>query len=192
MTRALKLSGYLSVLVVAALAACAGGPSRPAEPAGLPPEAVAADAAQAHLKGLRGDLEDIVVSGIGMRGLDIALKDGALSFDVPAFGTFEADNAQLRLDALKPWASVAEEMARWGAVVVQVRALARADAESQSLAERRAASLAEFLIARGLPAGRVRHEHLVDVARAQRLELVLRVVVIGREREAWMPPEIKP
>lgn len=189
-TSILSYARWLGVVAGLALAGCAGSPAQP-QREGPGPEAVAAGQVQAHLKGLRKALESIPVTAIGQRELKVALRGSALFFDVPAVGSFEPGNAQLRIDALKPWAGVAEEAARWGAVVVQVRGLAGPDAESQSLAERRAASLAEFLVARGLAPGRVRHEHLLDPGRADRVELVLRAVVVGREPEAWMPPEVE-
>ncbi len=181
-------SRYVAVLLTAALiAGCAGASRRPAGP---PLIAVGSGDASALAKDFRADLRDISADAIGVGKLDPTLSDRELSVELPAEALFEEGNAQLKTAALKPLADIAAVAASRGACVVHVIAFAP-DEQGADLAERRAASVAASLSRHAVAPARLRNESRIAGGGNPTIVVDLRLVVIGRENEAWMPPSLE-
>ena len=201
----------LALLVAAGLGGCVGGCAGPApqapQPATPPPAAPAvpasigtavvagaipADRVAAVLDALQADLAGRLKPDAG-RGVIVVSRraDGAPRVTIDVAQSFEAGSAQMRAETLLRIAECATA-AQTAAVVVHVIGSGEpaATADGESLAERRAASVAAYLQERGLPASRVRAEGRVtrDRDAVRRLELVFEPIVEGREVRAWMPP----
>jgi outer membrane protein OmpA-like peptidoglycan-associated protein len=159
-------------------------PASTAQPTAFPVAgAMPAARVDATVEALRVDLaQRLAEHGVAVtRGGDDSLR---LRFD--AESSFEADSAQMRAATLLPAADCAVALRGAGAFVVQV--LGRApNAVAVALAERRASSIAAFLIAQGVPAARVRVSGQRAAGVAQ-IELVYEPIVEGREVRAWMAP----
>jgi outer membrane protein OmpA-like peptidoglycan-associated protein len=187
----MKLLPLLGAVALLVLAGCASNPPQPA--GGTAPSAIAPDEVKALLKSLRKDLQALPSSAplSGLGEFDPAIGNGQLYMSLAAAACFEQDNAQFKLNALKPMADIAAAIAARGASVVHVLGLA-AGAEDKKLAERRAASVAADLARHGLNAARLRFESRITPDSAGVMLLVVRPVVVGAEQLAWMPPEVTP
>jgi len=149
-----------------------------------------------ELEALQRDLEQIardartVPARLSRAGDVLTLRLGADESFGPA-------SAQLDAAALEFYATLAEVLRRRPGTVGHI--LVHGDAASADptigLTARRASSLLEYLVARGVPGTRLRAEGRGAVGSApggpagsQGVELVLKPIVAGREAEAWRPP----
>jgi hypothetical protein len=176
----------LAATLAALIVACAAEPRRPAGP---PRVAVAAGEAGALLKEYRLDFRDIAAESLGVGRLEPWLEDHEVWVELPAPALFEQGNAQLKVEALKPLADIAGSIAARGAVVTHLVGFA-ADEVSVDLADRRAGSVLESFSRQSITPARLRAEARIDADRADRLAIAVRLVVVGRENEAWMPPAL--
>jgi outer membrane protein OmpA-like peptidoglycan-associated protein len=168
-------------------AACGSAPERPAGP---PPEAVAEEQAEPLLGALDRDLQAVPVEPLGLGGLEADSWEGQLLLNLPAEAFFEQGNAQLKVTALKPLAEIAAAVIARGASVVHVVGLAPEE-RKLDLAERRAASVAAYLMNNGIEPARLRHESRAGSYYGDTVTVVLKPVVLGREKDAWTPPELE-
>lgn len=192
---------------VAALAGCAGPlkstltpASSPAELAGVPAISVAPESVETQSARLQAELERRVMSKDWGIPVQLArMPDGAVRVRLGAAETFERGTAQVEPRAMLVLTEVAAILKQAPASVVHVLAHGD-DAGSEpatSLSARRAASVQSYLATRGLPPARLRAEgrgarepagmSAADPAN-ERIELIARPVIFGREAEAWMPP----
>jgi flagellar motor protein MotB len=176
----MKKSIALLGLVVAA---CAAQTRHPVS--GPPLTAVTEDEAAALLNDLRLDLKDVSLEPIGGKSLEPRVEDGQLLAEIASSQLFEEGNAQLRAEALKPLAEIAQDIAARGGCVVQVVGLGRSD---DDLIESRAASIADNLAHHSIAPSRLRFESRRIDQGDDRIVLVLKPVIIGREPPAWTPP----
>ncbi len=198
MTQRFRLgAGALVVL----LAACATERPREASPvAGISPsfpvrDAIHAEQLPAVLAALQMELTRRLRPEIDSALLKLSVtSDGSMKLILNSDAAFESDSAQMHagmLVRLSEYAAAAR-----GPYVVHVLGFADAvsGAAESSLAQRRAVSIAAYLISQGLPANRVRvesrpaRESSGDAAMRQPVELILEAIVAGREGRAWMPP----
>lgn len=175
----------LALATVVGLAACGGAPSRPEGP---PPLAIPADAVESRLEGLGKDLQEIASDATNGK-LDVGVRDEQVIVTLDGDALFERGTGQMTIPALRPLAELAADVLSWGATVAHVVAFGR-DGTIIDVAERRAASVAENLAQRGIARARVRSESRTDENRAGQIVVVLRPVVIGREPQAWLAPEL--
>jgi outer membrane protein OmpA-like peptidoglycan-associated protein len=167
---------------------------------GQPARSVALPALEAELQRLQGQLGQQLTSRDW--GIPAQLSRGAepvLRLRLGADESFDAGGAQLQPAALDLYARI-------GAVLkdapVVTHVLVHGEREAAELpidlTARRAASVANYLLATGLPAGRVRAEgrgaREPATAEAQaasvnrRVELVVKPVIAGSEADAWLAP----
>lgn len=172
----------LFLLIALVAAGCATEVRHPVS--GPPLTAVTQDEAGALLHDLRLDLKDVSLEQIGRKSPDIHLRDDQLELELPVSALFEQGNAQLRAEALKPLAEIAQDIGARGGCVVHVVGLSKVD---DDLIERRAASIADDLAQHAVAAPRLRFESRIAGAE-DRIVIVLKPVIIGRESPAWMPP----
>ncbi|HSW14681.1 MAG TPA: OmpA family protein [Solimonas sp.] len=133
----------------------------------------------------------------------IKLPGDALKIGIASDVSFDIDSAQIRPDALNTYAKIASVLKTYDKTVIHVVGhtdTTGSDAHNQSLSERRASSVASYMISNGLPAGRVREEGRgerelavrtgdgVKEARNRRVDIIIKPVIEGREQEAWTPP----
>ncbi len=199
--------------VAASLLGCAGEKPQVLRPVATPIAAPAAPAvvsratpvagaipagqASAAVDALNAELVRRLRPDANQAALRIArLPDGALRVILAADVTFEVDSAQMRAETLERIADCAAAAQAPGAFVVHVLGEAAAPgSDDVGLAERRASSVAAYLLSRGLAPSRVRIEGRRSGVPAggvatRALELVFEPIVEGREVRAWMPPVI--
>ena len=203
----LSRSGSLTLTLTLALAGCATPLKSTLPPAtGLPdfsgmagatvgPHEVMAQDARLH-----GDLEQRLAARDWGVPLQVGrTAEGFLRLRLAADESFEPGTAMLTPPAMLVLTETASALAQAPACVVHVLAHGAdlGDEPAVSLSARRAAAAQSYLLARGLPATRVRAEWrgarepaAADPAAAanRRLELVVRPVISGAEAQAWMPP----
>jgi len=178
-----RIAWLLAMLV----AGCATETRHPVS--GPPLKAVTESEAKTLLNDLRLDLKDVSLAQIGGHSLDPRVADGQLVAELSAPAVFEQGNAQVRAEALKALAEIAEDIGARGGCVVHVIAFAAPDADAD-LAERRAASIADDFSHHSITPARLRFEARADEKRADRISIVLKPVIIGRESPAWTAPVI--
>ncbi|HZP12597.1 MAG TPA: hypothetical protein VFB36_09265 [Nevskiaceae bacterium] len=154
---------------------------------GPPLKAVTEDEARTLLNDLRLDLKEVSLAQIGGHALEPRVADGQLFAELSQAALFEQGNAQVRAEALKALAEIAEDVGARGGCVAHVIAFAAADADAD-LAERRAASIADDFAHHSIAPSRLRFEARVDDKRADHVLVVLKPVIIGRESPAWKAP----
>jgi len=172
-------------IVALIIAGCATGTRHPVS--GPPLKYVTESEARTLLDDLRLDLEAVSLAQVGGHALEPRVADGQLVAELSAPALFEQGNAQVRAEALKALAEIGEDIGARGGCVTHVIAFAAADADPD-LAERRAASIADDFAHHAIAPARLRFEARVDDKRAERIAIVLKPVIIGREAPAWMPP----
>lgn len=196
----------LLLLPALALAACAGLkstlPAAAATPdyAGTTPASVAPAAREAQLAGLQAALDQHMVQKDWGIPLQLARTgENFVRLRLGADEAFETGTATLSPRALLALAEFASTLQQAPASVVHVL-VHGADPGGEPatrLSSRRAASVQSYLLARGVPATRVRAEGRdarepvsdnLAAAANWRVDLVVRPVVTGAETEAWMPP----
>jgi outer membrane protein OmpA-like peptidoglycan-associated protein len=131
------------------------------------------------------------------------LPGGALKIGIASDVSFDLDSAQLLPNALTTYAKIANVLKTYDKTVIHV--VGHTDSSgsathNQSLSERRASSVASYMVNQGVPAGRLREEGRgerellvrtadgVKESRNRRVDIVIKPVVEGREQEAWTPP----
>lgn len=199
----MRLRAVLAPALATLLAACAAQSPAPVAPPAVAPVALPAASVPVDgalpvaqsavvLANLRDDL---------VRRLRPEASAGAVGVLQPPGGAprvvldvaraFEVDSAQMQPETLLRLAECALAVQSAGAFVVHVvgRGEPAPDAALESLAERRANSVAAYLVGRGLMGSRVRAEGRAASARPAALELVFEPVIAGREVRAWMPPQ---
>jgi hypothetical protein len=167
------------------LAGCATQTRHPVT--GPPLTAVTPDEAKGLLRELALDLKDVSLAQVGGKSLEPKVSERQLEVKLAMRDLFESGNGQVRAEALKPLTEIAEDVAARGGCVVHVIALSTVD---DDLAERRAASVADNFAHHGIPPTRVRIESRLDEKGGDRIVIVLRAVIIGRESPAWTPPAL--
>jgi outer membrane protein OmpA-like peptidoglycan-associated protein len=131
------------------------------------------------------------------------MPDGSLNVSVAADVTFDTGASSLKPQALAALDKFASTMTDFNATVVHV--VGHTDSvgspeTNQSLSERRAASVANYLSGRGFPVQRIREEGRgerellirtadnVNEPRNRRVDIVLKAIVQGNEQAAYTPP----
>jgi outer membrane protein OmpA-like peptidoglycan-associated protein len=177
------------VLFVLIVVGCGTEPTRH-PPGGPPLTAVTEDEARALLNDLRLDLQDVSLAQVGGKTLEPSTVRGQLQIELSAPALFEQNNAQVRAEALKPLAEIAQDVGARGGCVVHVLSFSGDDAGAD-LAERRAAAVADVFAHRSVAASRLRFESRVEGKPGDRIVIVLKPVIIGRESPAWMRPVLQ-
>lgn len=175
------------------LAGCVAGPPESSLPDQPPPRpslvgrgvaGLALDTAAAALARQRAALAEVLPGAEFYTG-----TDGALRVRLDPDDFFESRSAQLRTAALTACAEAAAVLQSMEGSVVHVLAYGPAGEDpAATLAARRAASVMDYLARRGIVPTRLRAEGRAATDGAERLELVLKPVVQGREAQAWAPP----
>jgi len=145
-----------------------------------------------ELDGLQKDLERIARAARQVPAR-VSREGDVLKLRLGAEESFGPASAQLEAAALEFYATLAEVLRRRPGTVTHI--LVHGDATSPEpatdLTARRASSLLEYLVARGVPGTRLRAvglPHPDGTAESRRVELVLVPIVAGHEAEAWAPP----
>jgi flagellar motor protein MotB len=123
-----------------------------------------------------------------LKGAVYRPADDALRVRLDADRSFGAGSAQLDAAALAGYAALADSVMQQHSLVVHIvvyGALAQPADVRLSEPARRAATLQEYFLRRGLPESRLRIEARDGEAA---VELVLKPVARGREAQAWTPP----
>lgn len=199
----------LGVAASLLLGGCAGptlkstlvaGPSAP-DWVGAQAAVVSVSAAEQQATALQADLVQRLSSAAGVPVQVGRTPEAFVRVRLGADEAFEAGTAQLQPRALLVCAEIASALGAAPASVVHVL-VHSADPEAEpatALTARRAASVQSYLLARGLPAARLRAEGRggreplsPDVADAAngRIELVIKPVLAGAEAQAWIPPPL--
>jgi len=148
----------------------------------LTPEAAAieTDALQKELRR--------IARGAQAGAVEFSHAGPVLTLRLGAQGSFGSASAQLQPAALEFYAQLAAVLkARSGTVAHILVSGAPASGEpSTELSARRATSLQNYLASCGVPGTRLRAEG--RVGDGERIELVLKPVLIGAEAQAWVPP----
>lgn len=118
------------------------------------------------------------------------LTDGSIRLQAWTATGFEAGSAELRPAVLDGLARIARAVKNSNKTTVHVLASgydSTAATFSQSLSDRRAATLAAYLVAQGLDDRRTRFE---GSAKSQPglLQITIKPVIAGAEAQAWMSP----
>ncbi|WJW74794.1 OmpA family protein [Thiohalobacter sp. IOR34] len=131
------------------------------------------------------------------------LKDQSLKIDIASEVSFDFDSARLKSAFLPTLDKVAEILKRYDQTLVHVIGHTDSigsEAYNQRLSERRAQSVVDYLVSRGVPRqrlhaeGRGEREPRASNATAagrqlnRRVELIVKPVVEGREEEAYRAP----
>lgn len=133
----------------------------------------------------------------------VRLSGDALKVGISSDVSFDIDSAQLKPDALNTYAKIASILSTYDKTVIHVVGhtdSTGSDAHNQGLSERRAQSVANYMIGQGLPGSRVRtegrgeREPIASNAtpesrtRNRRVDIVIKPIVEGNEQQAWTPP----
>jgi len=131
------------------------------------------------------------------------MADGSLNVAVAADVTFDTGAAVLKPQAMAALDKLATTITDFNSTVIHVVGHTDSvgtDATNQSLSERRAASVANYLASRGVPVQRIRQEGRgerellirtadnVNEPRNRRVDIVLKAIVQGNEQAAYTPP----
>ena len=185
----------LAVALVAALAAGCSAPlssSLPARAPALSYVGASAGVLSAESAGLEIDELQEQLRGIARHAepgpVEFSRDGGVLLLRLGAQGTFGAAGAQLQPAALSFYAQLAGILKARPGTVAHILVLgAPASGEPYTeLSARRANSLQNYLASCGVPGTRLRAEG--RRGEGERIELVLKPVVVGAEAQAWVPP----
>lgn len=152
----------------------------------LPPDAVDAVAVQYKAE-LEGRLQ-----ATGARLQFRPQPAGVIHLRMPAAESFETGSAQLQVAALTRYSEIAEVLKTYAGCVAHVLVYGDSMPEGDlalTLGARRAASILDYLVRRGVPPTRMRAEGRLAAEAGEQIELVLKPVVAGRETQAWTPPD---
>lgn len=131
------------------------------------------------------------------------MADGSLNVAVAADVTFDTGQAVLKPQAMAALDKLATTITDYNSTVIHVVGHTDAvgtPAVNQTLSERRAASVANYLTGRGVPVQRLREEGRgenellvrtadnVPEARNRRVDIVIKAIVEGNEQAAYTPP----
>lgn len=165
-------------------------PPAPVSYVGAQAGAIDAAALEQELRRLEAALAALTGRGAQVPA-QLARQDGALVLRFGAMESFGGAGAQLAPAALMTYAELARVLSSRPGTVAHIVVRGDAGLPSSELAlglpARRAASLQAYLAARGVPGTRLRAEGRND-ADAEAVEVLLKPIVAGREREAWVPP----
>jgi len=206
-SRALTFSAAVTIGVSGCVGGCAGPSAQPASTATAAPTAPAtavsttvpvagaitvAQSATA-VDGLQSDLVRLLKPQTSAGVVGVSRRaDGAPRVLLDVNQSFEVSSAQMRAETLLRIVDCAMAARTSGAFVVHVLGYGEpaSSPDIESLAERRASSVASYLVANGVLASRVRNEGRItrDREAARRIELVFEPIIEGREVRAWMPP----
>lgn len=152
----------------------------------LPPDAVDAVAAQ-----YKAELERRL-QATGARLQFRPQPAGVIGLRMPAAESFETGSAQLQVAALTRYSEIAEVLKTYAGCVAHVLVYGDSMPEGDlalTLGARRAASILDYLVRRGVPPTRMRAEGRLATEAGEQIELVLKPLVAGRESQAWTPPD---
>lgn len=131
------------------------------------------------------------------------MADGSLRVGLASDVSFDFNSDQLRPDALDTYAKIANVLKTYDKTVIHVVGhtdTSGANTYNQTLSERRASSVTNYLASQGVPGARVRQEGRgerelvvrtadnVKEARNRRVDIVIKPVVENNEQQAWTPP----
>lgn len=166
--------------------------------------ALAGGAVGNYMDRQRAELKQKLAAEEANRQLSVStMADGSLNVAVAADVTYDTGSAVLKPQAMAALDKLAGTMGDYNATVIHV--VGHTDSvgspqSNQSLSERRAASVASYLISRGVPAQRMREEGrgerelLIRTAdnsnepRNRRVDIVIKAIVQGNEQAAYTPP----
>lgn len=153
---------------------------------------LAPDALAVELDGLQKDLERLARSARQVP-TQLARDGNVLKLRLGAEESFGPASAQLEAAALEFYATLAEVLRKRPGTVahIVVHAAATSAEPATDLTARRASSLLEYLVARGVPGTRLRAAGAPvpdATAGTRQIEFVLKPIVAGHEAEAWAPP----
>lgn len=166
--------------------------------------ALAGGAVGNYMDRQRAELKQKLAAEEANRQLSVStMADGSLNVAVAADVTYDTGSAVLKPQAMAALDKLASTMGDYNSTVIHV--VGHTDSvgspqSNQSLSERRAASVASYLISRGVPAQRMREEGrgerelLVRTAdntnepRNRRVDIVIKAIVQGNEAAAYTPP----
>jgi len=166
--------------------------------------ALAGGAVGNYMDRQRAELKRKLAAEEANRQLSVnTMADGSLNVAVAADVTYDLGSAVLKPQAMAALDKLASTISDYNSTVIHVVGhtdSVGSDAFNQSLSERRAASVASYLVNRGVPAQRIRQEGRgerellvrtadnVDEARNRRVDIVLKAIVQGDEQAAYTPP----
>lgn len=165
------------------------------------------------MKARRQGLEHVLAPEIVSKGLTISqYKDSSIKIDIPADENFDKGSAQIKPAALKTFAKIAHELAKYDHFIVHVVGHTDSDgsdADNQGLSQRRATAVAEQLAlfsadvlsgsgfhGTNLSANRLRvaargeHEPIATNSteagkrRNRRVDIIIKPVIEGHEEDA--------
>lgn len=143
-----------------------------------------------YMSSMLGALDKTLAASETRQWQSSQLADGSIRLQAWTATGFEAGSAELRpamLDGLARIARVVKSSSKTTVHVLVSGYDNTAAAFSQSLADRRAATLAAYLVAQGVDDRRTRFE---GSAKSQPglLQITIRPVIAGAEAQAWMSP----
>ncbi|MDD3762071.1 MAG: OmpA family protein [Nevskiales bacterium] len=166
--------------------------------------AIAGGAVGNYMDKQAAELERQLAEEAAREELQITRISGdALKIGIASDVSFDVDSAQIKPDALNTYAKIANVLKTYDKTVIHVVGhtdSTGSDEYNQSLSERRAASVGNYLSAQGVPASRVRQEgrgerepiasnQTTDGRRKnRRVDIVIKPVIEGQENQAWTPP----
>lgn len=152
----------------------------------------------------RRELEEKLAAERARDELQITRLSGdALKIGIASDASFDVDSATLKSNAQATYARIAAVLKDYDRTVIHIVGHTDATgsaAHNQSLSERRAAAVADYMTRAGVLPERVRQEGrglrepiagndtAADRTRNRRVDIVIKPVVEGREAEAWAPP----
>ena len=131
------------------------------------------------------------------------LPDQSTKIDVAADVTFDSGSATLRPGAMNTYAKIAANLKQYPNTVIHVVGHTDSDGAddyNQGLSERRAASVANFLIGQGVDPSRIRQEGRGErepiasnatedgKRRNRRVDIVVKPIIQGQEQSAYQSP----
>lgn len=143
-----------------------------------------------YMSGVLNALNKSLAEGETTQWTVVQLTDGTIYLRAPATTGFETGSAELRPSALESLNQIARVATAYNKTTVHILVNGydvTAAAFSQSLADRRAATLAVYLNRQGVDNTRMRNEGSVKT-RVGFLQIVIKPVIAGAEPQAWMSP----
>jgi outer membrane protein OmpA-like peptidoglycan-associated protein len=166
--------------------------------------AIAGGSVGGYMDRQRKELKDKLAEEERQKQLSVTtMDDGSLKVAVAADVSFDSGSAQLRPEALAALNKLASTLGDYSSTVIHV--VGHTDSVgspefNQSLSERRAASVGDYLARQGVPAQRLREEGRgerellirtgdnVAEPRNRRVDIVIKAIVQGNEQAAYTPP----
>ncbi len=166
--------------------------------------ALAGGAVGNYMDRQRAELKRKLATEEANRQLSVnTMADGSLNVAVAADVTYDTGSAALKPQAMAALDKLASTISDYNSTVIHV--VGHTDSvgsneTNQSLSQRRAASVSNYLVSRGVPAQRIREEGRgerellvrtadeTSEARNRRVDIVLKAIVQGNEQAAYTPP----